>query len=167
MPATCTPYFDRLREPYLKGENFAVVREIRGMMLAALIMLPGCTDGAEASPQQDQESSVSTQDDGTVEIFEYGALSVEVTGVEEKRLGLLDFRRRTDRYYGSYGASGNHGGYSGNLRSGVKPIGFGLLPEINGRPLLQSPRTVHILSYSAHFELLSPLRMLALWQLAG
>ena len=66
------------------------------MMLAALIMLPGCTDGAAASPQQDQESPVSTQDDGTVEIFEYGALSVEVTGVEEKRLGLLDFRWRTD-----------------------------------------------------------------------
>lgn len=64
-----------------------MVREICGMMLAALIMLPGCTDGDAASPQQDQGSPVSTRDDGTVEIFEYGALSVEVTGVEEKRLG--------------------------------------------------------------------------------
>lgn len=75
-----------------------MVREIRGMMLAALIMLPGCTDGAEASPQQDQESSVSTQDDGTVEIFEYGALSVEVTGVEEKRLGSTFDGQETWKY---------------------------------------------------------------------
>ena len=73
-----------------------MVREICGMMLAALIMLPGCTDGAAASPQQDQESPACAGDDGTVEIFEYGALSVEVTGVEEKRLRLLDFRWRTD-----------------------------------------------------------------------
>lgn len=68
------------------------------MMLAALMLLPGCTSGDAASLQQDQEPSVSAEDDGTVETFEYGVLSVEVTGVKEKRLGSTFDGQETWKY---------------------------------------------------------------------